>query len=167
MNCKKRYCILSAIVFFIGCSSQKTLEVAPREMVPIERVYAPPMPSKDINNGSFNISCYEFINKDSITLKPIKILNIDSLKARLTYPDIAIRAGIEGIVLMEIRLSDNSEIINIKPISNIGASLEESVVVGIKGFQFKFGESSNKNNKSILLIVNFYLHRSSFYIPVQ
>jgi hypothetical protein len=166
MNCKKNYCILFAILSFISCSSQKTLEVTPNVVVPNERVYAPPSPSKDINKGSFNLSCYEFINTDSITLQPIKILNIDSLKASLTYPDIAIRAGIDGIVLIEVGLDDNSEIININPISNIGAGLEEAVVSGIKGFQFKFEKSSNKNNKSILLIVNFYLHRASFFTPV-
>jgi len=166
INCNKKYYILFAIITFISCSSQKTIGVRTSVIVPNERVYAPPMPSKDINKGSFNLSCYEFINTDSITLKPIKIVNIDSLKARLTYPDIAIRAGIDGNVLIEIRLNENAEIIDIKPISNIGAGLEEAVVSGLKGFQFKFNNSSNQNNKSILLIVNFYIHRSSFSTPV-
>ena len=153
------------ILIFIGCSSQK-LKI--RELVLMDNIAIKrPLVLKDTINGPLNISCYEIIRTDTFSISSIKIFNIDSLKSRIKYPEIAIRAGIEGTILIELTFEDNDEIINIKPISNIGAGMEESVINSIKDFKFKFDKKISKDS-SVLLIVNFFIVLKNRYsIPNQ
>ncbi len=162
MKIKKIILFVVTILIFIGCSSEKskTIELRAGDYVLDKRCGPPP---RDILNGSFNFSFYEILNTDSISLLPIKILDEDSLKSRIKYPEIAVRAGVDGIVLIELKFNDNDEIVDMKPLSNIGASLEESVMNSIKDYKFIFDKKVSENNFSILLIVNFYIANSHRY----
>lgn len=71
---------------------------------------------KDTLNTPLSISCYKISHTDTFSISSIKVINIDSLQSRIKYPEIAIRAGIEGTILIELTFEDNDEIINIKPI---------------------------------------------------
>lgn len=115
---------------------------------------------KDKIYGRVDFSCYEIVNNDSVLLKPIKILNLDSLKTRIKYPDIARRTGVGGNVLIELKLDNVGKIESMKAVSNVGAGLEESVLSSLKGFHFKFEKVSAEKEVSILLIVSFYIMNS-------
>lgn len=162
MKIKKVILFVISILIYCSCSSQeiKTVETPTLSFYPSQRI---PFHNNKIY-GKVEFSCYEIVNKDSVFLRPIKILNIDSLKYRIKYPGIAKRAGVGGNVLIELKLGSTGEIESMKAVSNIGASLEESVLNSLKGFRFKFKEASTDKDISILLIVSFNIVNS---LPVK
>ena len=157
--------IIITSLIFIRCSSRE-LEI--KEIYPIkESGITRSLNTKDTLNKPLSISCYEIIHKDTFSISLLKLLNIDSLKSRIKYPEIAIRAGIEGTILIELTFNENDKIINMKPVSKVGASLEESVMNSIKDFKFRFDKKISTDS-SVLLIVNFFIVLKNRYsIPVN
>jgi len=140
-----------------NCSSQKiaTINLRPGITVPVEvkKISF----SKDTLYGKIkNLTGYEIINEDSTFLRPINILNHDSLISKIKYPEIAIRAGVEGMVLLQLTFDEKNKINKMFPVSNIGAGLEESVMNSIKNFRFSFDEKERKK-KVLLLIIDFQI----------
>ncbi len=167
MKNAKIFTIIITSLILSSCSSQKLeiVEIGPiKEIRVVETLN---LSLKDTLNAPLSISCYEISHTNTFSISSIKILNIDSLQSRIKYPAIAIRAGVEGTILIELTFEDNDEIKNIKPISNIGAGMEESVINSIKDFKFKFDKKISKNS-SVLLIVNFIIVLKNRYsIPTH
>ena len=165
MKNAKLIAIVITSLIFSNCSSKK-LEI--REIRPMkESGMLRTLNLKDTLNKPLSVSCYEISHTDTFSISSIKVINIDSLQSRIKYPEIAIRAGIEGTILIELTFDGNDKIINMKPVSNIGASLEESVMNSIKDFNFIFDKNISKDS-SVLLIVNFFIVlKNKYSIPIQ
>ena len=78
---------------------------------------------------------------------------------KITYPEIAKRAGVEGIVGAEFIVDTLGNAINLKIIKGIGAGCDEALLMAIKNQKFVYQSNfSEKFNDKIYLLVRFKLY---------
>jgi|WetSurMetagenome_2_1015567.scaffolds.fasta_scaffold19744_2 TonB family protein len=140
------------LVFLISCSSSKSED--------------------KISILTCNLSTTKFIGPDTkiellcfLTWDTIKYLNpptiiggIDSLISVITYPEIAVRAGVSGPVLCEFIITTEGNASDMKIIKGIGAGCDEAVLGAIGSIRYIPAKNNGVNiNQLMRVSINFKL----------
>lgn len=84
---------------------------------------------------------------------------IQSFLSKIIYPEIAKRAGVEGINGASFTVDSLGNAIDIKIIKGIGADCDEALLLAIKSQKFVYQSNfSEKFNEKIYLFVKFKLY---------
>lgn len=119
-----------------------------------------------------NVEILSFLSDDTIKVKhlPKIIGGIESLESKITCPEIARKAGVEGIVIIEFTIDSLGKVNNYEIIKGIGAGCGDAVIGNLK-FNQKL-QPATKNGESVSLLmriaVNFnliYAGSKSNFIP--
>jgi|WetSurMetagenome_2_1015567.scaffolds.fasta_scaffold10991_3 hypothetical protein len=79
--------------------------------------------------------------------------------SKIIYPEIAKRAGVEGINGASFTVDSLGNAIDIKLIKGIGAGCDEALLLAIKGQKFVYQSNfSEKFNEKVYLLVRFKLY---------
>ena len=177
MNLKKSLSILLFISFIFliffceSCSSSKeTLNSQGYKNPDIIIVPTINVISKQKKDSTIVLSFYKMMDYDTLKLKRVNVSDEDSLLRLIKIPEIAFRAGIGGIVIIEFRLDSSGTANNIRILSGIGAGVDESVADVIKKFKFNIRQNYqniNTENISILLIAYFRLSETITITPTE
>lgn len=98
------------------------------------------------------------LNAEKSLTEPQIVGGVDSLLAKIAYPEIAKRAGVEGTVTCEFVINSNGKVSRIKIIKGIGASCDENVMLAIKTQKFIPAQKEGKPTKQLVrAIFNFKL----------
>ncbi|MFZ1518843.1 MAG: TonB family protein [Ignavibacteriaceae bacterium] len=84
---------------------------------------------------------------------------VQSFVSKIIYPEIAKRAGVEGINGVSFTVDTLGNAIDIKLIKGIGAGCDEALLMAIKSQKFVYQSNfSEKFNERIYLLVRFKLY---------
>ena len=116
-------------------------------------------PENIVKSGAIEIlklaSTYEDYQIDSIRIQD----GINSFLSKIIYPELAIRAGVEGIGGATFIVDTLGNAIDIKIIKGIGAGCDEALLNAIQNQKFVYQSNfSEKFNEKIYLLVRFKLY---------
>lgn len=123
-------------------------------------------------HGSNQYDQVRFVYKDKIELLKLSSSQggflVDSIRiqggvqsflSKIIYPEIAKRAGVEGIGGATFMVDTLGNAIDIKIIKGIGAGLDEALLTAIQNQKFVYQSNySDKFNEKIYLLVKFTLY---------
>ena len=120
----------------------------------------PPLYTHSIlKNPNVQIVKIEVIDSNKFTSRPQFELDKDSIAELIYYPEIAKRAGVEGVVVIKINLDINGFVTNRKLIKGVGAGCDESALDILRKLQFYPAKIGNKKvNSEINVWVEFKLN---------
>jgi RNA polymerase sigma factor (sigma-70 family) len=78
---------------------------------------------------------------------PELIGGINGLQSKIKYPELAIRQGVEGKVLVQAIVDENGKVISANTIKGIGAGCDEAALDAVLKSNFKPGKQRGKNVK--------------------
>jgi protein TonB len=75
---------------------------------------------------------------------PELIGGIEGLQKRVTYPEIAKKAGVEGTVFLQFIVDENGKVVDPQVVKGIGAGCDEEALKAIRTAEFKPGMQRGK-----------------------
>jgi len=75
---------------------------------------------------------------------PELIGGIEGLQKRVTYPEIAKKAGVEGTVFLQFIVDENGNVVDPAVVKGIGAGCDEAALEAIRTAKFKAGRQRGK-----------------------
>ena len=136
----------TSILLFSNCSSEEKMiqheKVELLKMEFVKKAYEPNLIK--ISSCGFHmtpnfpilISKIIFLNKNTKTVAAQPIGGAPSIQSKLVYPELAKRAGIYGVVVLEYEVDDKGNTQNIIVIKGIGGLCEENAVESIRHTKF-------------------------------
>jgi protein TonB len=119
-----------------------------------EQVKAPPEPPKAVEKKVEEEEQYFEVVED----QPEIIGGLDAIKANLVYPDLAIRAGVEGTVSVLAWVDRNGNVTRAEILRGIGGGCDEAAIDAVKKVKFKPGMQRGKPvNVKVSVPVRFRL----------
>lgn len=109
-----------------GDADVEDVEVASTELMPTEEVAPPPPPSADEDEQYFVV----------VEEMPKIIGGVEALARVLEYPELAIRAGVQGRVYVQAYVDENGRVTKAEVIKGIGAGCDEAAVEAVKKVTF-------------------------------
>jgi TonB family protein len=95
---------------------------------------------------------------DIVEEMPEIIGGLESIQRNLVYPETAIRAGVQGTVLVMAFVDENGNVERAEVVRGIGAGCDEAAVSAVMKVKFKPGKLNGKPVKARVLIpINFKL----------
>jgi len=92
---------------------------------------------------------------------PEVIGGLESIMSRLVYPDLAIRAGIQGKVLVQAYVSEKGEVVRAEVVKGIGALCDQAALEAVKQAKFIPGRQRGRAMKTRVIIpIRFNLSAS-------
>lgn len=89
----------------------------------------PPLYTRSvINNPKINITQVEIMDSSKYSSLPQFVLSEDSLSKRFMYPEIAKRAGIEGDVIVRVKIDSNGIVTKASIVRGIGGGCDETAL---------------------------------------
>lgn len=119
-----------------------------------EQQKAPPEPPKAVEKKVEEEEQYFEVVED----QPEIIGGLDAIKANLVYPDLAIRAGVEGTVSVLAWVDRNGNVTRAEILRGIGGGCDEAAIDAVKKVKFKPGMQRGKPvNVKVSVPVRFRL----------
>lgn len=109
-----------------------------------------------VRNPSINIIKFEVLDSIKYTTQPTFIIDKDSLEKLMMYPEIAIRAGVEGIVVIRVQIDENGKALKANVIKAIGAGCDEAALDILLRTKYKNAIISNENIPSEILVTFYF-----------
>ncbi len=75
---------------------------------------------------------------------PAPIGGIEGIQSKITYPDIAKRAGVQGRVYVKAYVNENGDVTTVELMKGIGAGCDEAAMEAVKETKFKPGKQRGK-----------------------
>lgn len=89
---------------------------------------------------------------------PSPVGGIESIYSKISYPELAVKAGIQGQVLITAYIDENGNVVKAELVKGIGAGCDEEALKAIKGTKFNPGRQRDRPVKvKIILPVKFIL----------
>ncbi len=95
----------------------------------------PPPPKQDDDMDTYFVAVEEL---------PEPIGGIAAIQARVVYPEIAKRAGVEGTVFIEAFVDENGNVTRTAVVRGIGAGCDEAAMAAVQATKFKPGKQRGK-----------------------
>lgn len=112
-----------------------------------------------IKNPKVQITKFEVVDSNKFTVLPQFVLDKDSVSGLFIYPEIAKRAGVEGIVIFRVEIDEYGKAIKANLIKGIGAGCDDVVLYTLLRAKYKYAKVLDKNIPSeIFVTVKFSLN---------
>jgi len=103
-----------------------------------------------------NIPEFEFIPVAEVMPQPIG--GIGAIQAQITYPELAIRAGVHGKVYIKAYVDEKGNVIKVELQKGIGAGCDEEAMIAVKSTLFFPGKQRGRPVKvQVTVPINFKL----------
>lgn len=99
-----------------------------------ETLELPPPPPSKVEEEEYEDQIFIVVEQ-----QPVLIGGIESVQKRINYPEIALKAGIEGRVIVQFVIDKDGKVINPVVIRGIGGGCDEEAIRAIKSAQFQPG----------------------------
>ncbi|MCP5061101.1 MAG: TonB family protein [Ignavibacteriae bacterium] len=86
----------------------------------------------------------EYIIFTVVEYMPIPIGGIAAIQKKVVYPEIAVRAGVQGRVFVKAFVDENGNVFKAELIKGIGAGCDESAIAAVLKTKFKPGKQRGK-----------------------
>lgn len=91
---------------------------------------------------------------------PEIIGGLESIQKNIVYPEIAIRAGVEGTVYVMAFVNENGDVVRADVVKGIGAGCDEAAVAAVMKAKFKPGKQRGKPVKvRVMIPIRFKLKK--------
>ncbi len=112
-----------------------------------------------IKNPKVQITKVEVVDSNKFTVLPQFVMDKDSVSRLFIYPEIAKRAGVEGIVIFRVEIDEYGKAIKANLIEGIGAGCDDVVLYTLLKAKYKNAKVLDKNISSeIFVTVKFSLN---------
>lgn len=115
------------------------IEIGSTEIDLSQTFEAPPPPPKDTKIIEEDVQYFEVVED-----MPEPIGGIQSIQSKITYPEIAKRAGVEGKVYILAYVNEQGEVTKTEVLKGIGAGCDEAAEKAVKDTKFKPGKQRGK-----------------------
>lgn len=115
------------------------IEIGSTEIDFSQTFEAPPPPPKDTKVIEDEVTYFEVVED-----MPEPIGGILAIQQKITYPEIAKRAGVEGKVYILAYVNEKGEVTKTEVLKGIGAGCDEAAEKAIKDTKFKPGKQRGK-----------------------
>jgi protein TonB len=115
------------------------IEIGSTEIDLSQTFDAPPPPPKETRIIEEEVTYFEVVEE-----MPEPIGGIQAIQSKITYPEIAKRAGVEGKVYILAYVNEQGEVTKTEVLRGIGAGCDEAAEKAIKDTKFKPGKQRGK-----------------------
>jgi protein TonB len=125
----------------------------------ITKEFAPPPPKEELRKKEEEIPFEEqfFVVVEEM---PEIIGGLESIQRNVVYPEIAIRAGVEGTVYVMAFVDENGNVVKADVVKGIGAGCDEAAVAAVMKAKFKPGKQRGKPVKvRVMIPIRFKLKK--------
>jgi periplasmic protein TonB len=115
------------------------IELADTEIDFDVQLEAPPPPPKEEKRIEEEPTYFVAVEE-----MPEPIGGIQAIQSKITYPEIAKRAGVEGRVYVLAFVDETGEVTKVEVLKGLGAGLDEAAVKAVRATKFKPGKQRGK-----------------------
>lgn len=135
------------------------IEIHSTELDVDEFVQAPPPPKDDRGTRTVEPEPEFFVAVEEM---PEPIGGIAAIQKKISYPEIAVRAGVEGRVYILAYVNENGDVVKAEIVKDIGAGCGDAAITAVLATKFKPGKQRGKAVKvKINIPIKFELNKSS------
>lgn len=123
----------------------------------ITKEVAPPPPKEELKKDEIPFEEQFFMVVEEM---PEIIGGLESIQKNVVYPEIAIRAGVEGTVYVMAFVNENGDVVRADVVKGIGAGCDEAAVAAVMKAKFKPGKQRGKPVKvRVMIPIRFKLKK--------
>ncbi len=135
------------------------VEISSTELNVNEKVAAPPPPPKSTKDKIVEAEPIYFVAVEEM---PEPIGGVEVIQKKIIYPEIAKRAGVEGIVYILAYLNEEGDVVKVEVAKGVGGGCDEVAAKAVKETKFRPGKQRGKPVKvKVMVPVKFRLQQST------